>query len=213
MEGEAVEKGELDMKWGATRENWDPCLPPSPMRMRRRGRQETLVPSPQRSAPAFTLAGRGEANGGGKGRGDPNQHRGPETKGTVQEGHGAGAAQCLMPSVNLQRVKTGCSFTSTSKTLHVSLVAKPNQEPRMGTAWERNSGTYHFSLAKREQYKVTKKGNLDSWPGTSVGGTQRLKGLQNISTLYGQLYFILAQISFLPNVMGRKSDSPIRCGI
>lgn len=163
MEGEAVEKGELDMKWGATRENWDLCLLPSPMRMRRRGRQETLVPSPQRSAPAFTLAGCGEANGGGRGRGDPNQHRGPETKGTVQEGHGAGATQCLMPSVNLQSVKTDCSFTSTSKTLPVSPVAKPNQEPRMGTAWERNSGTYHFSLAKQEQYKVTKKGNLDSW--------------------------------------------------
>lgn len=59
----------------------------------------------------------------------------PETKGlAVQEGHGAGAAQCLMPSVNLQRVKTDCSFASTSKTLHVSLVAKPSQEPRMGTA-------------------------------------------------------------------------------
>lgn len=61
----------------------------SPMWMRRRGRQEMLVPSPQRSEPAFTLAGRGEANGGGRGRGDPNQHRGPEMKDTACEPQGA----------------------------------------------------------------------------------------------------------------------------
>lgn len=73
----------------------------SPMWRRRQGRQETLVPSPQRSAPAFTLAGCGEANGGGRGRGDPNQHRGPEMKDTACELH---SAWCPMSTCRAQKL-------------------------------------------------------------------------------------------------------------
>lgn len=65
---------------------------------------------------------------------------------------------------------------------------------------------FQFSKARTVQSHQNRK--LRLLTGTSVGGTQRLQGLQKVSTLYGQLYSILAQVSFLPNVMGEKVIHP-----
>lgn len=109
----------------------------------------------------------------------PNQHRRPEMKDTVRELH---SAWCPRSACGAQKP------TAPLKTLHISPVAKPNQEPREGAAWERDSGNYHFSSAKQEQYKVTQKGNLKTPDRYKCGRYSKTEGTpESINSLWSAL--------------------------
>ena len=128
----------------------------------------------------------------------PNRPWRPDMKDTVHELHSAWCPKSA---------RRAWKPTAPFKTLHISLMAKPNQEPRKGAAWERDSGNYHFSSAKQEQYKVTKKGNLKTPDQCKSGRYSKTEGTpESINSLWSALlhlgsYTIFCQMSWVEKVI------------